>query len=130
MEAAATGREQAMVEWLLARGVRVKLKDSAGCTALMLGAGRGSVEVVRLLLGRSQNINAKDYTGRTALMHAAAENRRGVVEALLAGGAKRKIRSDEGKTAEDLTTCPSIKGLLRVSWSLAPERPSMLSSMH
>jgi hypothetical protein len=121
MEAAAAGHV-VTAEWWLERGVKVKLKDWEGRTALMLGAGRGAVLVVRLLLGRTQNINAKDYSGRTALMHAAAGNHRKVVKTLLAGGANRDAVCDEGKTAEDLTTWPAIKGLLRVSWPLAPER--------
>jgi hypothetical protein len=52
-------------------------------------------------------------------MHAAYANQRAVVEALLAEGAKPDIKCDEGKTAEDHTTCPAIKGLLRVSRPLA-----------
>jgi ankyrin repeat protein len=119
MEATDAGQE-AMVEWLMERGVKVKLRDAEGCTALIHGAGRRSVKVVRLLLGRSQNINAQDYAGWTALMHAAAGNHRKVVKALLAGGDKADAVCDEGKTAEELTTCPLIKGLLRVSQPLAP----------
>jgi ankyrin repeat protein len=115
MVAADAGHE-AMVEWLLGRGVDVNVKDTGGCTALMLAAGRGSMEVVRLLLAApGQRLNARDYSGWTALMHAAAFQQRPVVEALLAGGADRDVRTDVGETAEDLTTCPVIKGLLRVS---------------
>jgi hypothetical protein len=126
MEAADAGHEP-VVEWLLGRGARFTLKDSAGCTALMLGAGRGAVEVVRLLLAaRGQRINGRDYSGWTALMHAAAFQHRAVVEALLAGGAKRDTETSVGETAEDLTTCPAIKGLLRVS----PPPPPPQSDEH
>jgi ankyrin repeat protein len=118
MEAAAAGHE-AVVEWLLKSQLGSQLKDAEGCTALMLAASRGSVEVVQLLLRGRQRPDDRDCYGWTALMHAAFGNHRGVVEALLAGGAIRHIQCRQGKTAVDLTTCPVIKGLLRVSWPLA-----------
>jgi uncharacterized protein len=115
MEAVDAGQE-VMVECLLARGVNTKLKDTGGYTALMLAAGWGSVEVVRLVMAAGYHrLNSRDYSGWTALMHGAAFQHRAVVEALLAGGAERDLKTDVGETAEDLTSCPVIKGLLRVS---------------
>jgi uncharacterized protein len=114
MEAAAAGQE-AMVEWLMKRNSGNKLRDWEGCTPLMLAAARGSVEVVQLLLRRGQRPGVQDYTGWTALMYAAFWNHHRVVAALLAGGATRHNKCRRGKRAENLTTCPTVKDLLRVS---------------
>jgi hypothetical protein len=117
MEAAASGQEE-MVGCLLESVAGTRLKDADGCTPLILGTWRGSVEVVRLLLRGGQRPNATHHYGWTALMHAAAGNHRAVVEELLAWGAQCGVRGYGGEAAEDLTTCPVIKGLLRVSWPL------------
>jgi ankyrin repeat protein len=127
MEAAAAG-QRATTKWLVKRNSGDKLRDWEGCTPLMLAAARGSVEVVQLLLRRRQRPNVQDYAGWTALMYAAFWNHREVVAALLAGEALRGIKRRQGKTAEDLTTCPFIQCLLRVSRLLdKPLIPAPLS---
>jgi ankyrin repeat protein len=95
--------------------------DWEGCTPLILAARRGSVEVVRLLLRGGQRVNGRDYSGWTALMYAAKRNHREVVKALLATpNIDRCASNRHGLIAEDLTTCPILKGLLRVRGGIPP----------
>ncbi|MBL8064521.1 MAG: ankyrin repeat domain-containing protein [Chthonomonadaceae bacterium] len=52
---------------LLAHGVEVDSRDSLGQTPLMLAAGRGGVECVRLLLAAGADPKARDRAWRTAI---------------------------------------------------------------
>jgi hypothetical protein len=114
MEAAGWGHVS-VLQALLSRGASVDPRDREGRTALMIGASSGSAPIVELLLQKNPWVTAKDYNGWTALMHAAYGNHRGVLEALLAHPkVVRQARNNGGQTASDLTTCPILKGLLRV----------------
>jgi hypothetical protein len=64
LDAAAQGHVN-IVQDLLAKGVRVEIKDKNGRTPLMLAAQRGHVEVVRLLLSKGAEPWARDSTGAT-----------------------------------------------------------------
>jgi hypothetical protein len=104
------------VQFLLCYGAAVDARDWEGRTALMLGASSGFARIVDILRQMNPNVNAKDNGGWTALTHAASGNHRGVVEALLATpNIVLAAKNHYGQTAGDLTTCPTLKGLLGVS---------------
>jgi ankyrin repeat protein len=79
----------AEVERLLDEDGRlVEAQRHEGCTPLLIAAGRGDVDVVRLLLGRGADIEASDEQGNTALHYALIpSSNEEVVEVLLDWGA-------------------------------------------
>jgi ankyrin repeat protein len=87
---------------LIDKGADVNSKD--GMTALMYAAQNGHLEIAKLLIDEGADVNAKRfYGGMTALMYASKEGNLEVVKTLIENGADYKIKSDEGKTALDLS---------------------------
>jgi ankyrin repeat protein len=100
---------------LVAQGANVNAKTDDGTTVLMMAAGYGTPEVVRLILqqgratGYRVNVNATDNDGQTALMKAAAggvfgqrhEDDHGaqILRLLLAQGASFRFKDNDGRTA-------------------------------
>lgn len=66
---------------------------------LMLAAGLGHVDIVRLMIESGINANGRGLKQRTPLMAAAAFDRPEVVKALLAKGADPAARDEDGNTA-------------------------------
>ena len=64
-DAAATGSAR-LVEMLLMAGVNVDTKTSGGYTPLLIAAGRGRTEVVKLLLDAGADVKAVGESKRTA----------------------------------------------------------------
>lgn len=60
--------------------------------------------VTELLLDHGADVDARTHGGFTALMEAAQNGDLGVVQLLLARGADPALESDQGKSAEDLST--------------------------
>jgi ankyrin repeat protein len=71
-----TGKDNAVVLKLLARGADVNARDGSGQTALFTVAREGDADAVRLLIGAKCDVNARDRGGRTALWHAILHSRR------------------------------------------------------
>jgi ankyrin repeat protein len=95
----------------------------------MLGASSGSARIVECVLEEDPLVNTKDKAGWTALMHAASGDHREVVEVLLARtNTDLEATNCHGQTAGDLTTCPILKGLLRVSGGPGLPAPSSASA--
>src|SRR5207249_9540392 len=106
-----------LLERLLAAGGHAGAARWNGEGALMIAAGAGSLESVRLLARHGADPNASDPRGgQTALMWAAAEGHGDVVAGLVAMGAKVNAASKAGFTpllfAVTKGDVPSIKTLL------------------
>ncbi|HME58834.1 MAG TPA: ankyrin repeat domain-containing protein, partial [Terracidiphilus sp.] len=63
-------------------------KTNKGDTALILAAGNGDLEIVKLLLEKGANIEAKDSDGYTALERAESKDMTEAAALLRARGAK------------------------------------------
>jgi ankyrin repeat protein len=82
----------AMIELLLTADA--KSATTTGTTPLMLAAGSGSVDAVKVLLDNGADVDGKDINqGQTALMFAAALGRAEVIKVLAAHGADLKAVS-------------------------------------
>src|SRR5437870_4056892 len=73
------------------------LPELEGCTGLMLAAGEGHIEVVKVLLAHDADVNARDQLGTTALMK--AMGRFTIANLLLNHGAEVNAQSTDGRTA-------------------------------
>ncbi len=62
--------DPAQLKKLVDAGADVDSHNGMGCTALMLAANKGSLELVKSLVHWGADINARDNTGKTPLMYA------------------------------------------------------------
>jgi ankyrin repeat protein len=86
---AAEAGHAAVATTLAKAGADVNAADSSGTTVLMLAAGAGDVDTIRLLLDRGADVHAREEVmGQSALMFAAAHNRVRAIGVLLAHGAR------------------------------------------
>ena len=93
---------RAVAHLLLEAGADVYAVDKGGYSVLMVTAGEGSPELVRLLLEYQPDLDAQEPTlGWTALIWAAKEGRAPSVELLLEASANRHLRDRDGRTALD-----------------------------
>ncbi len=80
--------------------LRLLIKRDGRLTgALLIAAGRGHTDAVKLLLDKGADVNAGDQWGQTALMIAAGTGRLEMVRLLLATGAEVNTQSKKGNTA-------------------------------
>lgn len=101
-----------LIELLIKFGADPNLTDQNGNNALILGARYASAAVGEALARETKQLDARNSAGRTALMEAADADNFEVVEVLLLAGASALTRDDDGETAYDLTSQPSIRTLL------------------
>jgi hypothetical protein len=97
---AAQANDVPRLKWLLARGAKLELEDSAGWTALHWAAQEGRVGTVRELLARGARVDTATNEGDMTPLHVASEfGHLGVVRELLARGAAIGAAMDDGATA-------------------------------
>jgi serine/threonine protein kinase len=87
------------VELFLAAGMKPDVKDSAGRTALINAASRGSNNISQKLLSRGADVNARDNTGSTALMQSALGGHKETTKVLLENRADVNLTDNNGQTA-------------------------------
>eukprot|EP00965_Chrysotila_dentata_P056207 1863905-Pleurochrysis_carterae.AAC.2 len=101
MIAAASGKRDSIVQILgQIKPTEVNMSSASGCTALMIAADEGDVEIVKSLLAAGSEDKA-DNKGRTAMMLAAVAGHGEVVEVLLSAEARSSIThvDEDGRTA-------------------------------
>jgi ankyrin repeat protein len=89
----------ATVRQLLATGVDLNAKDTAGITALGWASLNGHTDVVKALIDAKPDLNSKDKDGVTALMNASVNGHTEAVKALLAAKPDLNSRNRDGVTA-------------------------------
>lgn len=87
------------VDLFLAAGMSPDVKDSAGRTALINAASRGSNNISQKLLSKGADVNARDRGGATALMESASRGHKETTKVLLEKGADVNLTDDSGRTA-------------------------------
>ena len=89
---------------LLDAGADPGRADGDGATPLMLAAGEGQLEVLRLLLGRGTAVDVSqlDTVGFTAFHYACYSNQPECAEALVRAGCNDRIQDGEGSTGREL----------------------------
>ena len=108
------------VRALLRKGAKVDEKHPAGLTALMVAAGEGKAEVVKVLLNAGANPNVSVQTPHageiTLLSWAVLSRNLMVVQSLVKAGAEVNPRTRDGSTplmmAVNFGSVPMIKTLL------------------
>jgi ankyrin repeat protein len=106
------------VQRLVKEGADVNSKDIYGGTPLMIAAGTGNLEIVRLLLDNGADINAtRDGSDATALMNAVKGSNVEVVKLLIEKGADVNTvveMGDENMTAMDFAAISGNVEILKM----------------
>ncbi len=112
------------INFLLSRGAPLHQKTNYGWTILHFAAMNADLELVHFLIKQGANINAKDDNGLTPLHVAATPFMMShhvpkylpkylqAIELMVESGADIFDRTNEGKTAEELSFYPDISQLL------------------
>lgn len=100
--AAAHRGDAALVELLLAAGALPDGADQVDKTALVYAAAGGHLQALARLLDGGAVVDRADRHQLTALMWAAGYGQTACVRLLLDRGARRELRDDRGKRAEDI----------------------------
>jgi len=90
---------------LHALGMDLDSRNSTGVTPLLLAAGNGHVEVVRLLLGKNAKPNIQDEDGASPLLLAARKGHVEVVRLLLGKNAEPNVQEEYGLSPLLLGAC-------------------------
>ena len=101
VDAAENGDEKRVAE-LLAQGVNINQKSSAGYTPLMAAAERGQIKVVNALLAAKADVHALNKFSWNALMLACVGGHAEVAQALITAGANVYYRSPNGETSKNV----------------------------
>ena len=99
MMAAKSGNSELTSCILSLSNPNVNLVDSEGCTALMIAAKEGHLEVVSELLQQSASVNAVDKKGDSTLIYATKSGKIDVVRKLLEVRIDINHQGQDGKTA-------------------------------
>ncbi|OGV53908.1 MAG: hypothetical protein A2X49_15625 [Lentisphaerae bacterium GWF2_52_8] len=88
-----------IAEWLAEQEKNTDALDNAGNSALLLAAGLGYADVVRVLLEKDAQVNTSNDAGRTVLMEAARHGDAELCGILLARKASVSAKDSSGRTA-------------------------------
>ena len=98
LDQAALQDKQAMLEFLLSKGLDVNLRNSYSETPLFVAALTGRTELIRLLVERGADVHAADRSGQTPLHMAAMGGKSGAAELLIDHKAEVNVATKLGKS--------------------------------
>lgn len=93
-----------VVEFLIANGLNVSLKNENGNTPLHIAALNGQVDVVKFLVGKEANINEPNKLGITPLYQAVKNGYSIIAELLIINGAQLNTQNAKGSTLLHIAT--------------------------
>ncbi len=88
-----------LVDFYIARGGKLDIKDSYNKNTLMYAAEGNNVKAAKRLIAQGVDVNAADKKGHTALMYAAKRGSKDAAEVLLKNGADVNIKDKLTHTA-------------------------------
>jgi len=94
-------RDATWVQFLIAKGANVNLRNNKGETPLQLGSNLGFVEGVEVLLRSGARVDDANSTGETALIAAVHRKDGAMARVLLKAGADPKRSDNSGRSALD-----------------------------
>lgn len=102
------------VQRMVERGACVEAAAEDGTTALMIAAGEGHLEVVRVLLNHNARVNAANEAGDTPLHCAVLQNQSEIAAFLLEKGAAVDSRNKTGVTPLMIAAWSGFDGLVQM----------------
>lgn len=109
-------RDLTWMQFLIAKGANVNLRDAQGATPLVTAASLGFVEGVELLVKYGARTDESNNTGETPLMTAVHNRNIPMMRVLLKAGADPDRADNSGRSARDYA-------------ALAPNASSLLSEI-
>ncbi|MHC9538523.1 MAG: ankyrin repeat domain-containing protein [Vulcanimicrobiota bacterium] len=106
--------ERKDAEYLIEKGIGVKIKDNEGRTALHGSGANRNIDVARVLVRHGADLNAKDNNGETPLHAAVYYRNDDLVQYLLEKGADSNIRDNEGRTPLHVAAARGESGMVKL----------------
>ena len=94
----ASERRHEAVEFLVAHGTEVNVRDALGCTPLHVACSRGHVAIIESLLRAGADIEARGYRGATPLFFCVLHQHLDATMVMLERGASLQALSDDGSS--------------------------------
>jgi ankyrin repeat protein len=106
--------ERSTAEYLIERGISVKVRDKDGRTALHGTGANRNIDVARVLVRHGADLNAIDKNGQTPLHEAALCRNDDLVQYLLDKGADTAIRDEKGRTPLHVAAARGESGIVKL----------------
>lgn len=97
-------RDRTWLEFLIARGANVNIRDARGVTPLVLACNLNFIEGVEVLVARGARVDEPSATGETPLIAAVHARNLELMRVLLRAGADPDRADNSGRNARDYAT--------------------------
>ena len=107
-------RDQAWLEWLIAKGANVNASDNSGITPLVAAANLNWIEGVEVLIGRGARVDNSNNSGETPLITAVHNRNLPLIRILLKAGADPDRADNSGRSAREYARLADNTAILSV----------------
>ncbi|MCZ8321600.1 MAG: ankyrin repeat domain-containing protein [Novosphingobium sp.] len=94
-------RDLTWMEFLIAKGANVNMRDAKGVTPLVVATNANFIEGVELLVGKGARLDESNNAGETPLITAVHNRNTALMRILLKAGADPDRADNSGRTARD-----------------------------
>lgn len=94
-------RDLTWMQFLVAKGANVNLRDSKGVTPLVLACNLGFVEGAEFLVGKGARVDESNSSGETPLITSVHNRNVALIRVLLKAGANPDRADNSGRSARD-----------------------------
>lgn len=115
-------RDITWMQFLVAKGANVNIRDNKGTTPLVLAANLGFIEGVDFLIGVGARVDEPNNTGETPLIGAVHRRDLALVRALVKAGANPERPDNSGRSARDYATLDKNSAMIG-EFDAAARRP-------
>lgn len=116
-------RDATWMEFLIAKGANVNLRDNRGVTPLVMAVNLNFIEGVELLISRGARVDETNNAGETPLITAVHNRNVPLMKVLLKAGADPDRADNSGRSARDYARLEANATLLNVIESDAKPKP-------